>query len=320
MKETLEVPTRPVDALGKRTFAIALADTLYLTTFSSDGSQYEVQPLCKIPRTAPLTHVSVVDPNTYTLAASDKSGSVYHIQGNRLVGVALSQDNPNPIVDMFGREPSMITFGRQSGHVTQVDLRAQRAHEFETGYRLSSLALHTKYPFLAAGADRFVKIFDLRYPRNPVAVQTYSSSITSLAWHTREASVFFAAVGGAEPTLTVNSTQKTSSPLASLKTYGLVRSILCAHSQSCLAILREHKEGRWFAMLNWNPQNASQITCNGICDAISECSSPSSGAIEIEDNGVLAAFPSTERFVHCQVLKPRKEKCEPLPQNPFCVR
>jgi hypothetical protein len=319
MKETVEVPTRPVDAFGKMTFVVGLADTIYSTTFSKNGLQQGSLPLCKIPETEALTHVSVVDPNTHTFVASDKNGTVYLIQEDRLVGVAPSEGNPDPIVDMFGRERSMITLGRQSGRITQIDLRARRSDKFETQCRPSSFALHPKQPLLAVGSERFMAIFDLRFHSNSVAVQTTQTPVTSLAWH-RQSQTLFAALGGNEPTLTVNSAQGTLSPLTSLKTHGLVRSILCTYSEGGPAILRDNKQGKCFAMLDWNPSEASLITCTGIRSASSDCLSPSSGAMEIEDNGFLATFPASERLVHCQIQKPRKERQQLLPPNPFCIR
>lgn len=318
LKMIEEVPTRPADALGRKMFVEGLANTIYATIFSKDFSQWQNQEMCKIKGTEPLTHLSVVDPNTYTLMAADKGGTLHHIQGNRVVGVAHPRKALDRVVDIFGRDHSTMTFGTQSGHITQFDLRTQRALEFETKCRPTSLDLHSKKTLLAAGSDRSVAIFDLRFHNRPVVVQEYPSANTSLAWD-RRGNTLFAAFGGDEPTLTMNSLEATLSPITTLKTYGVVRSILCTQSHEDLVILREHKQGKCFVMLHRDSAQPSKISCTGISNPLSECLSPSSGVMETEDNGCLASFASSERFIFCQIQKPQKEP-EPLLPNPYCIR
>ena len=306
MDDTLGQPSRLATALGTDTFAIATGNKVFNVKFSANGP-YTVRELYDTLSASSIAHVTVIDLGTLSMIAADTEGRIYHLQPGGVAPIIQSGDAQNPITGLFTRDASTFVFGNQEGGITLADLRNKTIKALAIGQHATCHALLPQRSLLAAGSDDELTIFDIRAASRPMTRIPIHAPVTALAWHTNSiARTLFAAYGGKTRTFAAHSSDGGPAPLCVVKTYGVVRSILCQDHEAALITPREHADGKCAVLWRYSNSDTPGLVCTQI-GGFPKGTKPSCSVFEKDLRSFIVAFPEDQFFAQWDLFNPPKK-------------
>jgi hypothetical protein len=319
MSEIGEAPSRPMDALGPKSFVVAIAKSIYIGSFLHERSQSE-RTICSARQEALFSHVTVFNRSTGSFAAATTAGTIILFEENQ--AAAQIPGDGTLIVDMFKSDPSTLLYATRPGCLVTCDLRAREASSAQIGSPIKAFACHPKggFEIAAATIDGIVKVYDARRSASP-AKEFQFPSVSALTWHpsANKGILFVGHANGDSPMLAAvfSHTCPQSLPV-SRRAPGIIRSIVCGRSHDCLVTVQDSKKGHGLALWHWDSENRD---CLAVTQTTStNASIPSSAVMERDDDGVLIAYPEQERFVYQGLQHPVKVPVGIRPPDPYALR